>query len=175
MKCFWKWCTLKFSKIKMLIDSLSIGAATLCQLKCLREKETSKNQFYIFHWVSGWEKDWNPISPKGRLAKHDLTARSACKRMRLICLSSCHVVSQASSIIESIRASHTNVTVWSIPTAGTVFFWFWKRKKKSLHEITCHCNVWLPASVALKTTKEKCGRILATKMNNKIHYIILYE
>lgn len=41
----------------MLIDSLSIGAATLCQLKCLREKETSKNQFYIFQWVSGWEKD----------------------------------------------------------------------------------------------------------------------
>lgn len=37
----------------MLINSLSIGATTLCQLKRLREKETSKNQFYILQWVSG--------------------------------------------------------------------------------------------------------------------------
>lgn len=156
MKCFWKWCTLKYSKIKMLINSLSIGATTLCQLKCLREKETSKNQFYILQWVLRWERGWNPISPKGRLAKHDLTARSACKRMRLICLSSCHVVSQANGIIESIRASHTNVTVWSIPTAGSGFLVLKAGKKKSLHEITCHCNVWLSASVALKTTKREC-------------------
>lgn len=74
--------------------------------------------------------------------------------MQLMCLSSCHVVSQANSIIASIRVSHTNVMVWSIPSAGSGFSVL-NAGKKTLHEITCHCNVWLPASAVLKAMEEE--------------------
>lgn len=38
-----------------------------------------------------------------------------------------------------------------------VDFQFWKqeKKKQTLHEITCHCNVWLPASAALIAMEEE--------------------
>lgn len=135
MKCFWKQHILKYSKIKMLINRFSIGATILCQLKCPREKETPENQFYILQWVLRWERGRNPISPKGRLVKNDLTARSACKRMQLIRLSSCHVVRQANSIIESITVSHTDVMVWSIPSAASGFL-VWKVEKKPTPNLT---------------------------------------